>query len=391
MRGNSKRKLRNGLLIFIGLIILIRLALPYIVLRYANKTLAEMNGYYGHIEDIDLAIIRGAYKIDSIYLNKADTVTGNQTPFFSAGLIDLSIEWKALLKGSIVSQIKVDRPELTFTKDKVEPKEVVKDSADFKKVLEGFMPLDINVLTINNGVVRYKDNTSTPKVEIEANQLFLTAKNLKNSYDSSTVLPATIDMSAMIYEGHFDVHAKLNPLGDNPTFDVSAELKNTNLVKLNDFFQAYAKIDVNDGRFGLYSEVAAKDNAFTGYVKPVINNLDILGKEDRKDNLLQKLWEAVAGGVGELFENQHKDQVATKIPFKGKLDSPSTNIWIAIGTVLQNAFIHALQPSIDNEINIGSVKAGTAEKKTFLQKVFGSKDKDEKESKREKRDKKGKK
>lgn len=350
-----------------------------------------MDGYYGHIEDIDLALIRGAYKIDSVYLNKADTITGNQTPFFSAGLIDLSIEWKALFKGSIVSKIAVDRPQLIFTKVKVEPKQVVKDSADFEKVLEDFMPLDINVLTINNGTIRYKDNTSSPKVDIEANRLFLTAKNLRNSYDSSAVLPASIDMSAMIYEGNFDVHAKLNPLSSNPTFDVSAELKNTNLVKLNDFFQAYAKVDVNDGRFGLYSEVAAKDNAFTGYVKPVITNLDILGKEDRKDNLLQKLWEAVAGGVGELFENQRKDQVATKIPFKGQLDSPSTNIWIAIGTVLQNAFIHALQPSIDNEINIGSVKTETAEKKTFLQKVFGSKDKDEKDKKEEKKSKKDKK
>ncbi|REA63058.1 hypothetical protein DSL64_05400 [Dyadobacter luteus] len=385
MKRTSRKRLRNVLLIVIGLLIIFRIALPYVVLHYANKTLAEMDGYYGHIEDIDLAIIRGAYKIDSIYLNKSDTATGNQTPFFSAGLIDLSVEWKALFKGSIVSKITVDRPQLIFTKDKVEPKQVVKDSADFKKVLEGFMPLDINVLTINNGTIRYKDNTSSPKVDIEANRLFLTAKNLKNSYDSSTVLPATIDMSAMIYEGNFDVHAKLNPLGSSPTFDVSAELKNTNLVKLNDFFQAYAKVDVNDGRFGLYSEVAAKENAFTGYVKPVINNLDILGKEDRKDNLLQKLWEAVAGGVGELFENQRKDQVATKIPFKGKLDSPSANIWIAIGTVLQNAFIHALQPSIDNEINIGSVKAETGEKKTLLQKVFGSKDKEEKKGKKEKK------
>jgi hypothetical protein len=384
-RSNRKTRLRNILLIIVGLLIVARLALPYIVLHYANKTLAEMHGYYGHIEDIDLALIRGAYKIDSVYLNKSDTITGVQTPFFSAGLIDLSIEWKALLKGSIVSKISVDRPQLVFTKDKVEPKEVVKDSADFKKILEGFMPLDINVFTVNNGVLRYKDNTSKPKVDIEANRVFLTARNLRNSYDSAAVLPASVEMSALIYEGTFEAKAKLNPIGGSPTFDVSAELNNTNLVKLNDFFQAYAKIDVNDGRFGLYTEVAAKDNAFAGYVKPVINNLDILGKEDRKDNLLQKLWEAVAGGVGELFENQKKDQVATKIPFKGRLDSPSTNIWVAIGTVLQNAFIHALQPSIDNEISIGSVDSQPEEKKNIIQKIFGSKDEKEKKSKDKKK------
>ena len=123
----------------------------------------------------------------------------------------------------------------------------------------------------------------------------LLAQRLRNSYDSSAVLPASIHATADVYEGKLRFDAKLNPLANAPTFDMSAELTQTNLVKLNDFFQAYAKVDVNDGRFGLYTEVAAKDEEFKGYVKPVIKNLDILGKEDRKDNLLQKLWEAVAG------------------------------------------------------------------------------------------------
>ena len=55
------------------LLIIIRLILPYIVLHYANKTLANVNGYYGHIDDIDLSIYRGAYIINDIYLNKVDS------------------------------------------------------------------------------------------------------------------------------------------------------------------------------------------------------------------------------------------------------------------------------------------------------------------------------
>ena len=340
-----------------------------------------MKGYYGHIEDVDLAIIRGAYKVDSIYLNKSDTVSGKQTPFFSAPLIDLSIEWKALFKGSIVGEIKMDRPVLLFTKDKVEPKQVVRDSADFKKVLDGFMPLDINRFEITRGKIQYKDHTSVPKVDIEMNRLHLIAQNLRNSYDSSAVLPASVNATASVYDGTLRFDARLNPLENDPTFDMSTELKNTNLVKLNDFFQAYAKVDVNKGTFGLYSEVAAKDNQFAGYVKPLIKDLDILGKEDRKDNIFRKIWEGIAGGVGEIFENQKEDQVATKIPFKGNLDNPRTNVWFALGTILQNAFIQALQPSIDNEINIGSVKEQKEEKKTFLQKIFSSDKKDKKEDK----------
>jgi hypothetical protein len=261
----------------------------------------------------------------------------------------------------------------------------VKDSADFRKILDKFMPLNINRCELLGGAIQYKDFSSKPNVDIALTNLNLVAQNLRNSYDSSAILPASIHATADVYEGKLRFDAKLNPLADAPTFDMSAELNNTNLVKLNDFFKAYAKVDVNKGRFGLYTEVAAKDEEFKGYVKPLIKDLDVLGMEDRKDNLLQKLWEAVAGGAGKLFENKNKDQVATKVPFQGRLDDPKTNVWVAITNILQNAFIHAIQPSIDNEISIASVKEDKKEKKTFFQKIFSKDDEKDKKGKKDKK------
>ena len=376
-RSTKKRKAIWFFSAFIILIVVARLILPYIVLHLVNKNLSQMNGYYGHVKDIDLAIIRGAYQVDSIYLNKKDSVTNKQTPFFASSLIDLSVEWKSLLKGSIVGEVVLTEPMLRFTKDKVEPKDVAKDSTDLKELLDDFMPLRINRCEIVKGRVQYIDGQTKPNVDVQMNDVHLIAQNLRNSYDSTVVLPASIDATANIYEGLLTFKAKANPLADSPTFDMSAELKNTNLVKLNDFFQAYSKVDVNKGRFGLYTEVAAKDKQFAGYVKPIIKDLDVLGHEDRKDNLFQKAWEGLVGVVGEVFQNQPKDQLATKIPFKGSLDDPKTNIWVALTSILQNAFIHAIQPSIDNEINIGSVEKEKTEKKTFLQKIFSGKDKKE--------------
>jgi hypothetical protein len=180
---------------------------------------------------------------------------------------------------------------------------------------------------------------------------------------------------------------KLNPLAEQPTFDLNAEWKKTNLVKLNDFFQAYAKIDVNKGTFGLYTEVAAKEGEFTGYVKPLLEDIDVLGKDDRKDNILRKLWEGVSGTVSEIFENQSEETFATKIPFKGRLDEPQVNIWQAIIQILQNAFIQALQPSIDQQISLATVDKQQEKKKGFLEKVFGKKnaDDDKKEDKKDKK------
>ncbi|SKC54642.1 DUF748 domain-containing protein [Ohtaekwangia koreensis] len=387
---SKKKKIIWFFIIVLGLLVIVRVILPYVVLHYLNKTLATMEGYYGHADDIDIALIRGAYTIDSIYLNKLDSTTDKQTPFFGASEIDLSVEWKALFHGSIVGELVFEDAMLRFTKYKVEPKEVRSDSSSFKNLLDDFMPLQVNRVEINNGSIQYKDETSKPPVDIQLSNAYLLAQNLRNSYDSSVVLPASLTAHANIYEGELALNVKLNPLADDPTFDMNAEVKNTNLVKLNDFFKAYAKIDVNKGRFGLYTEVAAKEGKFAGYVKPLIQDLDVLGKEDRKDNILRKMWEGLAGTVGEVFENQRKDQVATKVPFEGNLKNPDTNVWYALSSILQNAFIRAIQPSIDQEINIATVDTQKEEKKNILQKIFGKKDdkdKDKDKNKEEEKEK----
>lgn len=375
---SRKRKVLIISLSVLALLVAVRLALPYVILHYANKTLAEMDGYRGHIQDIDLAILRGAYKIDSIYLNQVDSVTQDETPFLSAALVDLSVEWKSIFKGSLVGEIIVDRPNVRFTKEKVEPGDVQKDSSDFRQVLEDFMPLEINRLEFRNGKLQYMDHTSTPRVNISMTDVNVVALNLRNTYDSADVLPASISADATIYEGRLNLEMKLNPLAEVPTFDMNAEWKNTNLVKLNGFFQAYAKLDVNEGSFGLFTEVAAKEGSFTGYVKPLLENVSLLGKEDREDNILRKAWEGIAGTVTEVFENQSEDIFATKIPLQGEIDDPKANIIFAILQILENAFISALQPSIDQQINLRTVDK-EQKKEGFLEKVFGGKDDDEKD------------
>src|SRR5665811_12868 len=80
-------QIRKKYIILISILILlivIRIILPYVVLHYANKTLANLDSYYGHIEDVDISLYRGAYIIKNIYLNKDDPVTKKQTKFFKS-------------------------------------------------------------------------------------------------------------------------------------------------------------------------------------------------------------------------------------------------------------------------------------------------------------------
>ena len=380
----SKRRLLKIFLSIAIVLLLVRLALPYVVLHYANKTLAGMHGYYGHVEDIDIALIRGAYQLNNIYINKVDSVSQKQTAFFRVETIDLSVEWKALFHGELVGELVFDRPMLRFTRDKTEPEDVKKDTTDFRMILDKFMPLKINRFEVNGGVLAYHDSTTKPAVSIEMTNANILAQNLKSVYNENVVLPATVDASAYLYKGSLNLKMKLNPLADYPTFDLNTELKNTQLAELNEFFKAYGKFDVHRGTFGLFSEMAAKDNKFTGYVKPVITDLDIVGPEDRNDSFLYKLWEGVVGTVGVVFRNQKKDQVATKVPIEGNFKDPKPAIVDALVEVVVNAFIQALIPAIDNEINLSSVNSVAGDDKNFFQKLF-SKNKEDKKNDRKER------
>ncbi|HEX5172071.1 MAG TPA: DUF748 domain-containing protein [Cyclobacteriaceae bacterium] len=381
------KKTLKILLIVACILIVIRLVLPSIVLHYTNKKLNEMKGYSGHINDVDMTLIRGAYVLDSIYLNEVDSVTKKQTPFFAASSVDLSVEWKALFHGSLVGELVFEKPVLRFTRKKVEPDDVSEDSTEFKDLLDDFMPLRVNRFEVSDGIIQYVDRTSKPPVDVQLSDLYLIAHNLRNSYDSSALLPATVEANAHVYEGELTFNMKLNPLSKVPTFDMNAEVKNSNLVLLNDFFQAYAKVDVNKGSFSMYTETAAKDGAFKGYVKPIIKNLGVIGEEDRGDNIFRKVWEGLTDAAGGVFENRPTDRLATKIPFEGRLDTSNASVGTAIINILQNAFIRAIQPSIDNEITIQSVDVKKKDDRNFFQKLFGSKkDKKGKEKKRDKVD-----
>ena len=365
----KRHRLRVILYVLIGLIA-IRIALPYVLLHLLNKRLADMPNYTGHAEDLDLALIRGAYQIENIYLDRVDSLTQERTKFVSADMIDLSVEWKALLKGSVVGELMIEHPVVNFTKDKVEPASVQKDTTSLGDLLHDLMPLQINRVELHNGEVHYLDPTSSPKVDVQLTSVELLAKNLRNSYDSTTVLPASVHANADLYGGQLDLNIKLNPLELDPTFDLDVTLKGAQLPRFNDFFKAYANIDVNKGTFGLYAEIATKDRRFAGYVKPVIKDLDVLGPEDTKDTFFHKVWEGAVGTAGSILTNPKKDQVATKLEFSGRLDDPNVHTLYAIVDLVRNAFIMAIQPSIDRDISIVNVSRKSEEDEGFLKRLF---------------------
>ena len=376
-KGRKRLRIKKILLVLLVVLIVIRILLPYIVLKVVNNKLAELEGYTGHVRDIDLALIVGSYKIKDIKLEK----TGGKipVPFFAAEVIDLSVEWKALFKGGLVGEIEVRRPILNFVKGPTEETSQTKIDKEWQDIVNELMPLKLNRFEIVEGEIHYLDYYSSPKVDVFTSNIYILAENLSNVTDSTNLLPSTVTGSAEIYGGKAKLNMKLDALNKTPTFDMNAEMIGLNLVEVNDFLKAYGKFDVQKGTFGVYTEAAAKDGKIIGYTKPIIKDLDVIEwKDEKEDPLGQKLLESVIGLGGWIFKNKSEDQVATEIEFEGELKDPAINVWSIIGETLRNAFIEALYPSLEHTININTVKQAEVEEKGFIEKIFDRKDKKKK-------------
>lgn len=381
-KAKRRKKRWKVFLVILGVLVCVRIAMPYVILHYANQKLAALKGYYGHIEDIDLNLYRGAYVIKDIYINNVEDK--DTSTFFLAPRIDLSVDWDAIFEGKLVGEVEFDQPIINYTMGKEIGKgEVKDDSANFIQLVNDFMPLRINRFAVTNGEVHFIDLGMNPVVDVPMTSVNIEGTGFTNETDTmDTGLPASIKMDAALYNGKLTVNTKLDPLNKNPTFDLDAVLTNTELTNFNNFFRAYGNFDVEQGSMGLFTEIAARQGEFSGYVKPLISDLKVVAFTDEEGNVLQIAWEALIGGAMEVLENQSKDQFATKVEFKGKFTKPDVAIAEAMFAVFRNAFVEALKPSLDNDVSIETVIKDNDEK-GFIERLFNrDKSKDKKPKKR---------
>jgi hypothetical protein len=359
--GSRKALVLLGVIV---LLIVVRAALPEAVKYYANKTLDELDGYSGHIDDVDLALIRGAYVIQGVRIVK----TGGKAPvpFFSAAELDLSVQWGALLDGAIVSEIDVYRPKLNFVtaaKDEIASKketetkqEQVEPAANWTDVVKDLVPFKINRFTINDGEVHYRDFSSEPKVDIFVQDIVAAARNLTNSEDKAGSLVASFEGRALAMQsGKIAFKGKVDPYAKNPTFESSFRLDELELKQLNPYLRAFANVDVEKGTLMIDSEFAAKGGRFEGYVKPFIDKLDVLQWQKEKESVPNKLWQGLVEVTSEILRDQSRERTAARIPLEGRFDKPEIGVWSAIGSVLKNAFIQALRRGLEGSIGIEKV------------------------------------
>lgn len=345
------------ILALIVVLIAARAALPWALKSYINKTLDRIPGYYGHVDDVDVALYRGAYQIEGVELLR--TQGSRQEPFFAADQVDISIDWRALFHRRLVTKIALERPRLQFIQRKSKAASQTRVDESWQMQVEKLIPFEINTFVIRDGLIRYKDQTRDPKINIYLSRLDVNSQNISNVVKTSERLPSSIDADGLLLKsGRFKLRTKADLLSDPAEADVNASIRGLDLKEINDFAKAYGNFDFEKGKFDIVLELAASKKRYDGYAKTLMKDVDVVDlKKDGKegDSIGHLAWEGLVGAIMDIFKNHGKDRFAARIPIAGTRKDLKINTWATVGSILRNTFVRALSPDFEESVDFGDV------------------------------------
>jgi hypothetical protein len=376
-----KRK-TTWLLVVIGLLVVIRLMLPEIVKWRANQLLGSLEDYTGRVNGVHLALWRGAAVLKDFEIRDKKGDLTLTIPEIKMGIV-----WSHLIKRAVVADIQVNSPRarILLTKPAEAPQKVKektqeahqevvrKTGKSLPDLLASLIPFQIREFELTDGTVRLqekgqdvnalqeKDKELDKKAveaqgkerELEArlSHLYVQVRNLTNTARLAGSPYATGSVRTQIMDnGNLSLDMRLDPTAKRPAFSLKMTLTQLNLVELNPLLLWQFGVDAKTGTFALFMEVDAKEGEFKGYLKPFIKDLEMHDKkQDKHKSFGSKVKEAIVNVTGGILKNNQSKSVASRIPFEGQFENPEIGIWEAVTTVLRNAFIKALTPSLEGK------------------------------------------
>jgi len=348
-------RLRKVGYVLLGLIVLLcvaRLLLPWFVRDYVNRTLDRNQMYSGTIGHVEIHLLRGAYSIRDI---KLDKTTGNvPVPFFSAKRVDFSIQWNALIHHRMVVRLSMEQPEMNFVDAPTEQDSQSGAGGSWLQMIQDLSPFKINSAEIKDGSVHFRAYQTPNPFDVYLSKLNGSIENLSNIRDDTTPLNASVQASATVMDNaKLDFKMTLDPFSYHPTFHLALRLLGLDVTKINDLALSYGHFDFKRGWFDLVNEADSKEGQMTGYVKPLFRNLKVLSvvQDIKEDNPLQFFWQALVGFTTNILKNRPRDQFGTLIPFTADVSTATkTDILATIGNILRNAFVRAYLPRVQNDV-----------------------------------------
>ena len=332
-----------------------RLAAPAVVERYVNRGLADMGEYRGRVTDVELNLIRGGYVLHNLEIVKLDAAP-ETPPFATIPSMDLTLLWRALFKGQAVGEVVMHEPQLNLVQSQANQEKQLGAGVNWPEEIRDLFPFQLNLVEARDGLVTFRAPGISTDDSLTMRGFQMQLRNLTNVQDLEEPAFAQLDVSGQIMgNAPLTLTGSIDPNEQTPTFDIDLTIEGARLVDVNPWLREFLKVDAEMGVFSMYSELAAAENRFEGYVRPILEDPQFLSAEDESEGPFRKAWEGLVNLAAKILENKEEQQVATQIPLRGEFDDPSPDILAAMANLLRNAFVAAFSHSLEGSITLRDV------------------------------------
>ena len=332
-----------------------RLAAPAVVERYVNRQLADMGAYRGSVTDVELNFIRGGYVIRNLEIVKLDS-TPETPPFATIPAMDLSLLWRALFKGQAVGEVVMHEPQLNLVQSDADQEKQLGAGVNWPKEIRDLFPFQLNLVEARDGLLTFRAPGISTNDSLTMRGFQMQLRNLTNVQDVEEPAFAELDVRGQIMgNAPITLTGTIDPNEQTPTFDIDLTVEGARLVDVNPWLREFLKVDAEMGVFSMYSELAAAEGRFEGYVRPILEDPKFLSAEDESEGPFRKAWEGLVNLAAKILENKQEQQVATQIPLRGEFEDPSPEVVTAIVNLLRNAFVAAFSHSLEGSISLRDV------------------------------------
>lgn len=326
----------------------IRAVLPALLLPQINSFLADFSKVYVlHIEDLDISILRGAYRFEGVVGN----LRGKDVHFITANYIDLSLSWRELFRGRILADVVADQVEFVLTSDFIEGAKAQSASETLeegKKAKEKLIPFNISRIDLRNSNFQVTRLAGLPpELQLEVNNLEGRLNNVTPT--AKDPISLFVGKGSLMNSGEIKIVGELNQRAKPLDWNFDVELKNFEAAKLNGFLKQKLPLTFDTGVLDGYVEVKSENGRVEGYAKPFLKNAHFLGDEQDFKGIKHFGIEISIAALNALLKSSADKSVATRVMFSyDDKDSFQWNASHAISTALQHGFQDKLNPGLEN-------------------------------------------
>jgi len=351
---------RTAVVLGAGLVLVaigVRASMPWLVERYVNRELAEIGEYSGRVQDVDLAVVRGAYTVHDTTIVKVGSPA--ETPFLVLPVMDISLEWRALLDGELVGELVMRDPVLNLIQGESDEETQLGTGVNWPEQVRRFFPFRFNRVEVRNGTATFRAPGIEAEESLTLERLDVVLHDLTNVEERNTPVFASIRAAGDVMgDAPLALKGRMNPNESVPTFDIDLSIEGARVVEVNPWLREFVNVDAESGTFSMYTELAASNGRFEGYVKPILENPRIFRPDEAAEGPFQKVWEALVEIGTQILKDPEQNQVATEVPLSGALENPDADVLTAIVGLLRNAFVNAVSHSLENDVGLRDVEVG---------------------------------